>query len=153
MATLKEIAASLNLSVMAVSKALRDAPDISVSTKAKVQAEARRLNYIPNRAAQNLRLRKSGLIGVVVPQAWVGLTADVFIQLMNGAGDAGRQKVANLAGTVSPGGAVGVTEQVAPDRSGTRKFIWTYIYQANLNGKLLTSPLTICSADIKVTGQ
>jgi LacI family transcriptional regulator len=68
MSTLKEMAASLNLSVMAVSKALRDAPDISVATKARVQAEARRLNYIPNRAAQNLRARRSGLIGVVVPQ-------------------------------------------------------------------------------------
>lgn len=68
MSTLKEIATSLNLSVMAVSKALRDAPDISVATKAKVQAEAKRLHYIPNRAAQNLRLRRSGLIGVVVPQ-------------------------------------------------------------------------------------
>ena len=68
MSTLKEMAASLNLSVMAVSKALRDAPDISASTKARVQAEARRRNYIPNRAAQNLRLRRTGLIGLVVPQ-------------------------------------------------------------------------------------
>jgi LacI family transcriptional regulator len=68
MSTLKELAAALNLSVMAVSKALRDAPDISVSTKARVQAEARRQNYVPNRAAQNLRLRRTGLIGVVVPQ-------------------------------------------------------------------------------------
>ena len=67
MATLKELAASLNLSAMAVSKALRDAPDISVGTKARVLAEARRRNYVPNRAAQNLRLRRSGLIGVVVP--------------------------------------------------------------------------------------
>jgi LacI family transcriptional regulator len=53
---------------MAVSKALRDAPDISTATKARVQAEARRRNYIPNRAAQNLRLRRTGLIGVVVPR-------------------------------------------------------------------------------------
>jgi DNA-binding LacI/PurR family transcriptional regulator len=68
MSTLKEMAASLNLSVMAVSKALRDAPDISAGTKARVQAEARRRNYIPNRAAQNLRLQRSGLLGVVVPQ-------------------------------------------------------------------------------------
>jgi DNA-binding LacI/PurR family transcriptional regulator len=68
MATLKDIAASLNLSVMAVSKALRDAPDISAATKARVLSEARRHNYIPNRAAQNLRLRRSGLIGIVVPQ-------------------------------------------------------------------------------------
>jgi LacI family transcriptional regulator len=68
MSTLKEMAATLNLSVMAVSKALRDAPDISANTKARVQAEAKRRNYIPNRAAQNLRLRRTGLIGVVVPQ-------------------------------------------------------------------------------------
>jgi LacI family transcriptional regulator len=68
MSTLKEMAASLNLSVMAVSKALRDAPDISVATKARVQAEARVRHYIPNRAAQNLRLRRSSLIGIVVPQ-------------------------------------------------------------------------------------
>ncbi|HUB67143.1 MAG TPA: LacI family DNA-binding transcriptional regulator [Candidatus Methylacidiphilales bacterium] len=67
MSTLKELAASLNLSAMAVSKALRDAPDISVGTKARVLAEARRRNYVPNRAAQNLRLKRSGLIGVVVP--------------------------------------------------------------------------------------
>ncbi|MCE0483444.1 MAG: LacI family transcriptional regulator [Methylacidiphilales bacterium] len=53
---------------MAVSKALRDAPDISVGTKARVKAEAQKRNYIPNRAAQNLRSRRSGLIGVVVPQ-------------------------------------------------------------------------------------
>jgi DNA-binding LacI/PurR family transcriptional regulator len=68
MSTLKEIAATLNLSAMAVSKALRDAPDISANTKARVQAEARRRNYVPNRAAQNLRLQRTGLIGMVVPQ-------------------------------------------------------------------------------------
>jgi DNA-binding LacI/PurR family transcriptional regulator len=68
MSTLKEMAATLNLSIMAVSKALRDAPDISAATKARVQAEARRRHYIPNRAAQNLRLRRSGLVGIVVPQ-------------------------------------------------------------------------------------
>jgi LacI family transcriptional regulator len=53
---------------MAVSKALRDAPDISAATKARVQAEAKRRHYVPNRAAQNLRLQRTGLVGVVVPQ-------------------------------------------------------------------------------------
>lgn len=68
MATLKDLALTLNLSQMAVSKALRDAPDISAATKARVQAEAKRRNYVPNRAAQNLRLQRTGLVGVVVPQ-------------------------------------------------------------------------------------
>jgi LacI family transcriptional regulator len=67
MATLKDLAQSLNLSVMAVSKALRDAPDISAKTKARVQAEAQRLQYIPNRAAQSLRAKRNALLGVVVP--------------------------------------------------------------------------------------
>jgi DNA-binding LacI/PurR family transcriptional regulator len=68
MPTLKDLALTLNLSPMAVSKALRDAPDISAATKARVQAEAKRRHYVPNRAAQNLRLQRTGLIGVIVPQ-------------------------------------------------------------------------------------
>ncbi len=81
MATLKEIATTLDLSVMAVSKALRDAPDISAGTKAKVLAEAQRRHYIPNRAAQNLRSRKSGLLGIIVPQ----INHTYYSQLVSGA--------------------------------------------------------------------
>lgn len=68
MATLKDIARNVGLSVMAVSKALRDAPDISAATKARVRAEADRLKYVPNQAARNLRSRQSFLLGAVVPQ-------------------------------------------------------------------------------------
>lgn len=92
----------------------------------------------------------STAIGAVVPEAWVGLSADVFLQLVNNAGDAGRQKVANLAGTVSEGGTVAVLEQVAKNAAGKQKFLWTYVYEANLNGKLLNTPLKICSADVVV---
>jgi LacI family transcriptional regulator len=67
MATLKDIAQALDLSVMAVSKALRDASDISAATKARVQEEARRINYVPNQSARNLRSHQSRLFGVVVP--------------------------------------------------------------------------------------
>jgi LacI family transcriptional regulator len=67
MATLKEIAQALNLSVMAVSKALRDAPDISSATKTRVLAEAQKRQYVPNQAARNLRTRQTRLLGVVVP--------------------------------------------------------------------------------------
>jgi DNA-binding LacI/PurR family transcriptional regulator len=62
---------------MAVSKALRDAPDISAATKLRVQAEAKRLSYVPNRAAQNLRFQRSGLLGVIVPQINVGQYAQL----------------------------------------------------------------------------
>jgi hypothetical protein len=88
-------------------------------------------------------------LGVLVPEAWVGLSADVFIQVLNGSGDAGRLTVANLAGTVSQGGIVGVTEQVTKDKSGTIKFVWTYVYQASLNQKIIEAPLSVCLSDVK----
>lgn len=67
MATLKQIANQLGLSVMAVSKALRDAPDISAATKARVRSEADRIGYVPNLMARGLRGGSSGLLGVIVP--------------------------------------------------------------------------------------
>jgi DNA-binding LacI/PurR family transcriptional regulator len=67
MATLKDIAQNLSLSVMAVSKALRDAPDISTATKARVRAEANRLGYVPNQTARSLRGGSSKLIGLLLP--------------------------------------------------------------------------------------
>lgn len=67
MVTLKQIAANLGLSTMAVSKALRDAPDISAATKERVRQEASRLSYIPNRNARSLRGGASGLLGVILP--------------------------------------------------------------------------------------
>jgi hypothetical protein len=89
----------------------------------------------------------STAIGVLVPQAWVGLSADVFIQLVNGSGDNGRLTAANIAGTVSAGGTVGVIEQVS-QVNGTNKFVWAYVYVATLNGKIISMPLATCSADI-----
>ncbi|MDX6766012.1 MAG: LacI family DNA-binding transcriptional regulator [Candidatus Methylacidiphilales bacterium] len=67
MVTLKHIAANLDLSVMAVSKALRDAPDIAAATKERVRREADRLGYIPNRTARSLRGGTSGMIGLILP--------------------------------------------------------------------------------------
>jgi hypothetical protein len=89
----------------------------------------------------------STAIGVLVPEAWVGLSADVFIQLVNGSGDNGRLSAANIAGTVSAGGTVGVIEQVS-QLNGTSKFVWAYVYVATLNGKVISMPLTACSADV-----
>lgn len=90
----------------------------------------------------------STVIGAFVPQAWVGITADVMIQLINGKGDAGRLSLANIAGTVGPGGNVSVVERVGKDKNGVQKFIWAYSHTANLNGKPTTALLYACAADI-----
>ncbi|NJK92287.1 MAG: LacI family transcriptional regulator [Blastochloris sp.] len=67
MVTLKQIAGTLDLSVMAVSKALRDAPDIGTATKERVRQEAKRVGYIPNHLARSLRGGSSQLLGALFP--------------------------------------------------------------------------------------
>ena len=94
----------------------------------------------------------STAVGIAAPSEWAaaGVTVDVLFQWINGAGGAGRQMAANIAGTVSQGGWVGMTEQVTKTDSGHSKFVWTYLYQATLNNKLVTTLLRACSADASV---
>ncbi len=66
MVRLKDIAARTGVSVMTVSKAMRDAKDVSASTKARVQQIAKELGYMPDIAARGLRSRTSKLFGVVI---------------------------------------------------------------------------------------
>ena len=65
---LKQLAKELNLSISAVSKALRDSHEISASTKAAVIAKAKELNYQVNPFASSLRKQKSKTIAVVIPE-------------------------------------------------------------------------------------
>jgi DNA-binding LacI/PurR family transcriptional regulator len=72
MVRLKDIAEQITIngrsvSVMTVSKALRDAKDISADTKARVKLKAEEMGYVMDAAAQGLRNRKSLLFGLVVP--------------------------------------------------------------------------------------
>ena len=94
----------------------------------------------------------STAIGIAAPVAWVGIGADALSQAVNGSGDAGRLQVANLAGTVTQGGKVGVLEQVADDRSGRPKFMASYVYTAQINNSQVTTLLAICSADVVEDG-
>lgn len=56
------------LSVSGVSRALKDHPDISEETKAKVREVAEALNYSPNPSAQFLRTQSSKIIAVILPR-------------------------------------------------------------------------------------
>jgi LacI family transcriptional regulator len=64
---LKDIARDLNVSVITVSKVLRNHSDISRETRERVLTRMRELNYQPNRAARSLVTGRSFTIGLVVP--------------------------------------------------------------------------------------
>ena len=52
MVRLKDIAQLTGVSVMTVSKALRNEPDVSAKTRAKIKALALQLGYVPDSSAQ-----------------------------------------------------------------------------------------------------
>lgn len=64
---LKDIAAQAGVSVMTVSKALRDASDVSAATKTRLKLLAQQMGYVPNALAQGLRSHRSRLLGLVLP--------------------------------------------------------------------------------------
>jgi DNA-binding LacI/PurR family transcriptional regulator len=66
MVRLKDIAERASVSVMTVSKALRDEPDVSVATKSRIKLLAQQMGYVPDSTAQGLRTRTTKLFGLVI---------------------------------------------------------------------------------------
>lgn len=64
--TLKTIAQITGLGLTTVSKALKDAPDISAKTKERVKLIAAQIGYQPDRAGQRLRTGKTNIISLVL---------------------------------------------------------------------------------------
>ena len=67
MVRLKDIAERAGVSIMTVSKALRDAPDVSAATKTRIKLLSQQLGYVPDSTAQGLRLRNTHLFGLILP--------------------------------------------------------------------------------------
>jgi len=78
--TIKDIAKALNVSKSTVSRALQNAPDISIATKSKIIEYAERINYSPNPFASSLKEGKSHTIGVVVSE----IANSFFSQVIDG---------------------------------------------------------------------
>jgi LacI family transcriptional regulator, galactose operon repressor len=68
MATIKDVAREVGLSVTTVSRALNDHDDVSQGTKQRVQDAARRLDYHPNVVARSLQNQSAGAIGLLIPR-------------------------------------------------------------------------------------
>jgi DNA-binding LacI/PurR family transcriptional regulator len=81
MVRLKDIAARAGVSVMTVSKALREAKDISAGTRARIQAVAREMGYVPDVAARALRSGGTKLFGVVISSLTNPIYARILVAL------------------------------------------------------------------------
>ncbi len=79
--TLKKIAASLNVSISTVSKALKDSHEISDLTKKRILDYVNEVGYRPNNLAVSLQRQRTMTIGVIVPE----LVHHFFSRVISGA--------------------------------------------------------------------
>ena len=74
---MKDIAEGLGLSVVTISKVLRNHPDIAEETRERVLERIKELDYQPNTMARSLVTGRSYLIGLVVPDLLHPFFADL----------------------------------------------------------------------------
>lgn len=78
MVRLKDIAERANVSVMTVSKALRNERDVSANTKNRIRLLAQQMGYVPDSTAQGLRTRTTKMFGLVISST----TNPIFARVM-----------------------------------------------------------------------
>ncbi|MHA3980130.1 LacI family DNA-binding transcriptional regulator [Halovulum sp. GXIMD14794] len=81
--TLKDVAKASGVSLITVSRALRQPETVQQETRDKIQKTIEEIGYIPNLTARSLLSQRSDMIGVVVPILASSLFAD-FAQGLTG---------------------------------------------------------------------
>ena len=80
MVTIRDVAREAGVSVASASRALNGHDNVTVETRARIQAAASKLRYVPHSGARSLTRRKSDAIGVVLPD----LFGEYFSELIRG---------------------------------------------------------------------
>src|SRR3954466_6001958 len=65
--TIRDVAAHAGVSAMTVSRVINDHARVSADTRRAVQASIEQLGYRPNQLARSLSRRRTGALGVIVP--------------------------------------------------------------------------------------
>lgn len=65
--TIRDVASKAGVSAMTVSRVINDSPRVNAGTRRRVEAAIADLSYVPNRLASGLTRRKTGALGVIVP--------------------------------------------------------------------------------------
>jgi DNA-binding LacI/PurR family transcriptional regulator len=87
-ATLEAVARVANVSRATVSRVVNGDRRVREETRNAVQAAVRDLDYVPNRAARSLVTKRSGSVGVVIPEPTAQLFGDPFFpRVLRGIGE------------------------------------------------------------------
>lgn len=66
-ATIKDVAKEAGVSIMTVSRVINKREYIAPATKEKALRVVKKLNYMPNKVARSLVVKKTNFIGLLVP--------------------------------------------------------------------------------------
>ena len=81
---LRDFARHLKLSSSTVSRALNGYADVNAQTRARVQAAAARLGYMPHPAGLKLRTGRTDMICVILPRPQVQFATPFFLDILTG---------------------------------------------------------------------
>lgn len=127
--SIAQIAAALNISQASVSRALNGQPGVSEATRARILAEAERLNFAPHSAARSLATTRTEHVGFALYHLPGPLAADPFYsRIMLGAEEELRQQSYHMLVTTLS------DEQIA------RPAQWSVIRSRRVDGLLLAGP-------------
>jgi LacI family transcriptional regulator len=70
MGTMKDVAALAKVGVGTVSRVLNNSGAVKESTRRKVEAAMKELNYIPNAYARGLKMNKTNTVALIIPTIW-----------------------------------------------------------------------------------
>ena len=91
--TIKEIAIDADVSISTVSRVISNNPKISEATKEKVRESINRLNYKPNIIARGLVKKRTGIVGVIMPEEGITLfSSPFFTEVMKGISLRGKER-------------------------------------------------------------
>lgn len=90
--TIKDVAKEANVSVATVSRVLNGLPGFSADTEKKVQNAIATLGYQYNAVARNLKMKKTNIIAVLLPQ----VETTFYVKILNGIEDAAQNSGYNV---------------------------------------------------------
>lgn len=85
--TIREVARVAGVSASTVSRVFNQADLVSSKTRARILEVAERLQYVPNAAARSLSIRRTHVLGLLVPLPH----SEFFIEMMRGMDDAAQE--------------------------------------------------------------
>jgi LacI family transcriptional regulator len=90
--TIREVARAAGVSVATVSRVLNDSGPVAVDTRDRIRRVAGEMRYIPNGAARSLSTRRTGTMGVLLPD----LYGEFFSEVIRGLDQAAQRSSYHL---------------------------------------------------------